>query len=321
MNTFNENPVKYRPFSERTPDNQYENLLGDLLKYGDKKTSFHAQAIENANSGHQYCLEIPSRTLQFYVPNGAPITPLRDLGDSGIFGAIGEMLAFINGERTLEGLIKYGCPKSFWANSLTKEKCDVWELKEGDLGPGSYGPNFTALPTHNGNTFNQITALSNQIKNNPFARTNLISSWYAPLDMGDKTQNSPRKVVVAPCHGNMIQCDTMDNRNMHMTVYQRSADSPVGLVYNLTEWFAFGMMVAYLGNLNFTWYSHVLPDPQIYDIQFDQVKELLKREPRCLPSLYLKPKRKITNLTDFRKEDFEINDYFPHPKMKISSVV
>lgn len=311
--------VFYKPYSERKPDAQYENLLRDLFD-GHKKTSFHPKAKENAGSGHEYCLELPCRNLQFYVPNGAPITPIRDLG-KGIFGSIGEMIGFINGARRLHELMEYGCPESFWKPSVTKEKCAVWGLEEGDLGPGSYGPNFTKLPTPDGNTFNQITALNNQIIANPSARTNLISSWYPPLDMGDKTQGSPRKVVVAPCHGNLIQVDVMDDGSMHMTVYQRSSDSPVGLVYNLTQWFAFGLMVAYIGDLKFTWYTHVLPNPQIYDIQFEAVRELLKRETRALPSLYLRPKGSRKQLTDFRMEDFEIEDYFPHLKMKIPSVV
>lgn len=311
--------VHYKPYTERIPDNQYSNLLKELF-LGEKKTSFHSSAKENMGSGHEYCLELPARMLQFPVSNGAPITPIRDLG-KGIFGAIGEMLGFINGARTLDELLSYGCPKKFWKDSVTKEKCEVWGLEEGDLGPGSYGPNFTALPTHTGGTFNQITALNNQIIAKPKARTNIISSWYAPLDIGDVSQKSPRRVVVAPCHGNIIQCDVMDNMNMHMTVYQRSSDSPVGLVYNLTEWFAFGMMVAYIGNLNFTWYTHMLPNPQIYDIQFDAVNKLLAREVRVLPSLYLRPKGERKQLVDFRKEDFEIEDYYPHEKMDIPSVV
>lgn len=316
----NKEPVIYKPFTERTPDTQYANLLSEIMDTGDRKTSYHAKAKENVGSGHVYCLELKARMLQFDTSNGAPITTIRDLGND-IYGAIGEMVGFINGARTLDELVKFGCPRYFWEPSVTKEKCVTWGLEKGDLGPGSYGPTFTNLPTHGGRTFNQVTAFNNQIKNYPFSRTNVLSSWYAPLALGDFTQDSPRNVVVAPCHGNWIQCDVMDNRNMHMTVVQRSADSPLGLVYNLTQWYAFGMMTAYLGNLNFTWYTHMLPDPQIYDIQFESVKKLLQRESRTLPSLYLRPKRKIEKLTDFRKEDFEVEDYFPHPKMKVPSVV
>ncbi len=323
--------VIYKPYTERVPDSQYDTLLRDLLysETREKKTSYHSQAKENKGSGHEYCFELPCRTLQFQVSNGAPITTLRNLGKFGILGSIGEMLGFINGARTLKELVSHGCPEVFWAPSVTKEKCAVWGLKEGDLGPGSYGETLTRLhvPTpwwmfwKKYKTFNQITALNNQIQNNPKARTNLIGSWYAPLAMGDKTQGFPRRVVVAPCHANLLQFDTMDNKNMHMTVYQRSADSPVGLAYNPIEWFAFGMMVAYIGNLNFTWYTHVLPNPQIYDIQFEVVEKLLQRSPGRLPSLYLRPKGERKQLTDFRVEDFELQDYHPHEKERVPSVV
>lgn len=312
--------VHYKPYTERLPDDQYEKLIRSILENGKQKTSFHAQANENKESGHKFCLETPGKMLQYYIPNGVPITPVRDLSAS-YRGAIGEMIGFINGARTLKELMFYGCPKIFWDRWVTKEKCDIWGLEEGDLGPGSYGPMFTALPMFDGRTFNQVSALERQMKRNPFARTNLISSWYTPLAMGDKAQGSPRNVVVAPCHGNIIQFDVMNDRTMHMTVYQRSSDVPVGLVLNLTEWVAFGMMVAYIADLKFEWYTHFLPNPQIYDIQFDALREILQREARPLPSLYLQPEREIVSLTDFRKTDFILEDYNPHPKMFIPSVV
>lgn len=312
--------VHYKPQSERTPDSQYESLLLKILSQGNKKTSFHAKAEENKNTGHEYCLETQGHMLQYYLPYGVPITPIRDLSDS-YKGAIGEIVGFINGARTLKELVSFGCPKIFWERWVTKEKCEVWGLSEGDLGPGSYGPMLTALPMLDGKTFNQVSALEAQMKRNPFARTNLITTWYTPLAMGDKEQGSPRNVVVAPCHGNIIQFDVMDDRTMNMTVYQRSADTPVGLVLNLSEWVAFGMMVSYIANLKFEWYTHFLPNPQIYDIQIDAVKELLERPARTLPSLYLRPNREITSLVDFRKTDFVLEDYDPHPKMFIPSVV
>ncbi len=312
--------IDYRLPGERKPDNQYENLLSNVISHGKQKTSYHAKVQTNKDDGHKYCLESPGQMLQYYLPNGVPITPVRDLSSS-YKGAIGEMVGFINGARTLEELMSFGCPKIFWERWVTKEKCDVWGLAEGDLGPGSYGSILTGMPMLDGRTFNQVSALEKQMLKNPFARTNLITTWYTPLAMGDAEQGSPRNVVVAPCHGNIIQFDTMDDRTMNMTVYQRSADTPVGLVLNLSEWVAFGMMVAYIANLKFEWYTHFLPNPQIYDIQFEAVEKLLQREARTLPSLYLRPGREIKSLIDFRKSDFILEDYDPHQKMFIPSVV
>lgn len=314
------NIVPYKPFKNRTPDSQYEAILADVLKNGKKKTSMHAKLPENAGSGHKYCLELPGRMLSYDLSNGVPILPIRDLGTM-YKGTIGEVVAFINGAQTLDELQKFGCPKVFWDRWVTKEKCDIFGLPEGDLGPGSYGAVLTKMPLSDGRTFNQVGALMQQMKHNPFARTNLITTWYPPFAMGDIEQGVRRQVVVAPCHGNMVQFDVMDDRSTHMALYQRSADMPVGVVLNLTEWVAFGMMVAYLCDLTLTHYTHYLPDPQVYDIQREKVEELLLRAPARLPSLYLRPEREITDITDFRKEDFVLEDYYPHPKMIIPTAI
>lgn len=333
------NIVHYKPFNQRVPDTQYRDLLEELLRDGKKKTSKHASLSQNQGSGHKYCHELPCRILSYDLAEGVPIIPIRDLGNMWR-GAIGEVVGFINGARTLKELVNYGCPPGFWRDWVTEEKCSVWGLNEGDLGRGSYGQTLTSMPMfdisemnflHKFITlfkalfgikkFDQILALERQLKENPFARTNLISTWYPPLALGDKYQDSPRNVVVAPCHGNMIQIDVMDDRSMHMTVYQRSADTPVGLGLNLAEWVAFGMMVAYIANLKFVRYSHVLPNPQIYDIQFGCVEELIARTPLPLPSLYLRPEKEKTSLKSFRKEDFVLEDYYPHPKMKIPALI
>ena len=312
--------VRYKPFDARTVDTQYPDLLNQIVQTGGRKTSIHAQLPENKNSGHSFCLEVSGAVLRYPLANGAPISPIRDLGNLWQ-GAIGEIIGFTNGARTLEELEHYGCPKQFWEKWVTKEKCDNFGLAEHDLGPGSYGAILTAMPTKDGGTFNQIDALVKQMQRNPILRTNYISTWYAPYALGDKTQNSPRKVVVAPCHGNLVQFNVFDNNEMHMVHAQRSADTPVGLVLNMTEWVSFGMMVAYMTNLNFTEYIHMLPNAQIYDIQLDVVEELIARPPTKLPSLYLRPKRKITSIFDFRKEDFELEDYFPHGKVKIPTAI
>lgn len=315
--------VTYKPYTERTPDHQYESLLRDLIENGEKKTSIHASLPENVGSGHKFCLELPGRMLQYNLSNGAPITTFRDLDKYHLWnGAIGEIVGFINGARTLEELVSFGCPPKFWDRWVTAEKCAKWGLVPGDLGPGSYGPILTAMPMLDGRTFNQIEALMKAMTRDPLGRTNLLTTWYPPLALGDKDQESQRNVVVAPCHGNIVQFDVMDNMTMNMSVYQRSSDVPVGLVLNLCEWVSFGMKVAYLVGTRLSYYTHFLPNPQIYDIQIPIVQKMLDaQEARRLPSLYLDPQKKIRHITEFRKEDFVLSEYDPHPWTQIPTAI
>ena len=306
---------------KRTPDTQYETLLRKIVREGKKKTTIHASLPENAGSEHKFCLELSGETLKYDLSNGVPILPIRDLSKS-FRGAIGEIVAFINGARTLEDLKKFGCPEIFWERWVTKEKCAGLGLPEHDLGDGSYGAVLTATPMPNGKTFDQIDALVKQMQRKPFLRTHLITTWYAPYDLSDIEQGAPRKVMVAPCHGNMVMFNVYpDQKEMDMVHVQRSADVPVGLPLNLTEWVAFGMMVAYMTGLKLKTYSHMLPNPQIYDIQLPQIEEMLAREPRRLPTLYLRPNREIKSVKDFRREDFVLEDYEPHEKIIVKAVI
>ena len=310
--------IPYKPVADRVVDTQYEDLLRTILEKGKKKVTIHSKLAENKDSGNSYCLELSGMMLKYDLTNGVPVLPIRDLGKS-YKAAIGEIVAFINGAQTLEELKKFGCPEIFWDRWVTKEKCEIFGLPEHDLGDGSYGAVLARMPFPGG-TFNQIQAMIKQMQHAPYLRTHAISTWYGPYALGDIEQGSPRKVVVAPCHGDWVQFNVFE-KEMHMIHLQRSADAPVGLVLNLTEWIAFGMMVAHMTGLTFTEYTHYLPNPQIYDIQVDAVKELLSREPRKLPSLYLRPNRQIDSIFDFRKEDFVLEDYNPHDKMTIPTPI
>jgi thymidylate synthase len=304
--------MNYTPFDQRKPDTQYEDLLRDILKNGKKKTPIHASLPENKDSGHQYCLELSGRMLSYDLSNGIPLIPLRQIGWKG---CIGEVVAFINGAHTLEDLEKFGCPRIFWERWVTKEKCENFGLPEHELGPGSYGPILTAIPMPGGKTFDQVEAVVRQMKKAPHLRTHVLTTWYPPYALGDTEQDSPRKVMVAPCHGNWIQFNVFDNKEMEMVLVQRSADIHIGLPINLMEWVAFGFMVAHVTGLNFTKYVHMLPNPQIYDIQIPEIEKLLEEPPRRLPSLYLRPDREVSSVKDFRREDFVVEDYHPGAKM------
>lgn len=313
--------ISYKPYEERTPDRQYHDLLIAIREHGKDKVPVHARLEENKGTGHQSSRELSGYMLQYDLSNGFPLLPIRNLRKATL-GVLGEILGFLNGGRTLSELESYGMPKFFWESWVTKEKCERFGLEEGDLGLGSYGQTLRKMPTPNGE-FDQILALERNMKAAPYLRTHVMSTWNAPYALGDMEQGFPRKVVVAPCHGNFVHFILLDEqKELQMTHTQRSADAPVGLQFNLVEWAAVGMMFAHILGYTFTKYTHFLSNPHIYDVQNEAVDELLKREPRRLPTVTLEPDREVKHVFDFKPEDFKISDdYEPHSWLKIPTPI
>lgn len=313
--------VDYLPFEKRTPDYQYQELLKKIKTTGKDKMPIHARLNENANSGHQNSKEITGAMLQYDMENGFPVLTERDLSKS-FYGAIGELIAFLNGQSTLSGLKEFGCPSIFWKDWVTKEKCANFGLEEGDLGDGSYGASLKYFQSTKGK-FDQVTAVQRQMEKAPFLRTHVLTTWNPPLSMGDEQQGFKREVVVAPCHGNFVHFVLFDKqKELEMTHTQRSADVPVGLQLNLIEWSALGLMVAHLLGYKFTKYTHFISNPHYYDVQNESVDKILSIKPGAFPTVKLKPNRKVTRIQDFRKEDFVLEDYKPtEPWFKIPTPI
>ncbi len=312
--------IDYKPVSERVPDMQYQNLLKQIKEEGIDKVPIHARLNENTGTGHQNSREITGAMLQFDLANGFPVLTERDLSKS-FKGSIGELVAFVNGQTTLSGLKEYGCPEIFWKDWVTKEKCEKFGLTQGDLGAGSYGGSLGQFQSATG-SFDQITAVQRQMEKMPFLRTHVISTWNPPLSMGDPEQGFDRKVVVAPCHGNFVHFVIFDDqKEVQMTHTQRSADVPVGLQFNLIEWSALGLMVAHLLGYKFTKYTHFLSNPHYYDVQSEAVDQILTITPAIFPTVTLAPDRDVHRIQDFRKEDFVLSDYDPHPWFKIPTPI
>ncbi|MDR3583380.1 MAG: thymidylate synthase [Candidatus Pacebacteria bacterium] len=312
--------IDYIPYNERTPDFQYQELLKKIKTTGKDKVPIHVRLSENAASGHQNSKEITGAMLQFKMSNGFPVLTERDLSKS-FYGAIGELVAFLNGQSTLGGLKEYGCPEVFWKDWVTKEKCAIFGLPEGDLGEGSYGASLGHFRSAKGE-FDQVSAVQRQMEKAPFLRTHVLTTWNPPLSMGDEAQGFKRQVVVAPCHGNFIHFVLFDEqKELEMTHTQRSADVPVGLQLNLIEWSALGLMVAHLLGYKFTKYTHFLSNPHYYDIQAESVDKILSIKPKPFPTVTLRTDRDVTRLQDFRKEDFLLDDYEPEAWFKIPTPI
>jgi thymidylate synthase len=155
-----------------------------------------------------------------------------------------------------------------------------------------------------------------QIRTNPNSRRHIVSAWNPDVLPDERV--SPQENVkagraaLASCH-TLFQFYVADGK-LSCQLYQRSADSPVGLVFNIAQYSLLTHMVAQQCDLepgDFIWTGG---DCHIYMNQFDGVREQLSREPRPLPKLVIK--RKPASILEYRFEDFEIVDYDPHPPIK-----
>jgi len=295
--------VQYRPYLERTPDIQYQDLLRRVRTEGIYTKN------EFQTNGTYTSVTLPK--MVFPLSNGVPLITERRCGFWR--KPIAEIIGFINGARTLDQLRQYGGEKtwaSWWATWVTAQKCADFGLEEGDLGPGSYGAAFHDFPMPDGSTFNQWEHLIREIHDFPWLRTHKITAWipyYALQHKGLK-----RKVVVAPCHGD-VQVTILDKK-LYLQMDQRSCDTIVGLPSNLIQYAAITLMVAQVTGYEAHTYVHNVRDGQVYENQLDWCDELLNRPPKAFPTLRITDST-IKDLFAFRPEHFELTDYDAHPAM------
>lgn len=298
--------IDYYPFGLRTEDTQYRTLLMQISVYGDEVDT-QQEYPARRRLGH---------LMRFGLRNGFPIITERDLVSepSQFKFAIAELCAFLNGARHLSEMKKFGC--GWWARWVTAEKCKKRGLEAGDLGPGSYGAAWRNFPTVEGKPFDQIQTLIEQIEEMPHLRTLRVTNWipqYIP-----RGKNWTQKVVVAPCHGDFrIDIDTR-RREMSLVHTQRSADAPVGLVFNIIQYAALLMMIAQVTGYTphelvyFVDNGHIFlkkeSDPDCPG-QMQDVEKLLATPPGKFPTVTLDPD--VKNLFDFRPEHFKVDDYYP----------
>jgi len=288
-------------------DTQYRELLQKILDHGERtNTQLETDAITLMAPG----------SMRFKLAEGFPMITERNMAPKESERlqvtiwrqAIAEIISFINGARTLKELESYGC--YWWAPWGTEAKCHKRGLETGDLGPGSYGAAFHDFPTVDGGGYNQFKNIIEQMKELPHLRTHFITPWVPQYIIRGKGKT--QKVVVAPCHG-WLHFRVLDNKlTVHM--FQRSGDVPIGVPSNMVQYGALTMMLAQVLDVEPYEYIHTISDAHIYVDQVDAVKTMLEREPRPLPKMRLT--NPTTDLFAFRKDDFELSDYNPHPGIK-----
>lgn len=179
-------------------------------------------------------------------------------------------------------------------------------MKWGDLGP-VYGVQWRKWPDGRGGTIDQIADVIEQIKTNPNSRRLIVTAWNAAeIDEIVQTGGLP------PCHS-LFQFYVADGK-LSLHLYQRSADTFLGVPFNIASYSLLLSMIAQVTDLEPGEFVHTLADTHIYLNHLDQVNEQLSREPRPLPKLKLNPS--IKNIDDFTFDDIELVDYDPHPPIK-----
>lgn len=309
----------------RTPDYQYGELLERIMHRG-------RPALSGMDAGST---EILGATMVFDIANGFPLITQRDLTRGTtpqiienyqskpelrpiagpVKQALGEIIAFMNGARTQEELEAYGC--KFWAPWTSDEpKARKRGLELGDLGPGSYGAAFHDFPSDDPTdegSFNQFGAMIEQIKARPELRTHIVTPFIPSLI--SRAPGRQQKVLVVPCHGLQHYNIDVENREISLVHWQRSADAPVGLPFNMAHYAALLMMVGQITGYAPRELVFQISNGHVYDQHKEVVEELISREPLPFPKVTIDPD--VKSLEDFRPEHFMIEDYQAHPPINM----
>ena len=266
---------------------QYLDLLQDILDNGATKS-------DRTGTG---TFSVFGRQYRHDLAQGFPLLTTKKLHLKSI---INELIWFLNGDTNTRWLKENGV--SIW---------DDWATEEGDLGP-IYGAQWTAWPTRDGETINQIDYVVDCLRNNPDSRRILFHGWnveYLP-DERLSPQDNVRagRMALPPCH--LLYQFYVANGVLSAQLLIRSSDSFLGLPYNTASLAVLTMMLAQQCDLEAGEIIICTGDSHIYSNHLEQVKEQLGREPRKLPQLRIL--RKPATIYDYRFEDFELQDYHPH---------
>lgn len=291
--------------ANRRPALQYRTVLAQVLSSG----------LTVPTSQGPEALTLMQQTMAFPMAQGFPMVTERSV--RGFWRKpIDELCAFINGARTAAQLAAFGC--DWWAEWTTEEKTVPKGLEVGDMGPGSYGAAFHDFPTADGGTFDQFTHLVEQLRERPHDRTHFVTPWIPQYQA--RGAGKVRKTAIAPCHG-WVHVRVL-NSQIHLHMFQRSGDLPIGVPSNMIQYAALLLMLSQLTGFEPAAYYHTISDAHIYEDQVPYVNEMLSREPRTLPTVLLNAEgRKISDIHDFRGSHFDLTDYDPHAGMRIPVAV
>ena len=254
---------------------QYLSLLNRILTEGATKT-------DRTGTG---TMSVFGNQMRFNLADGFPLLTTKKLHLKSI---IYELLWFLRGDTNVHYLQEHGV--RIW---------NEWADENGDLGP-VYGHQWRSWPDYNGGTLDQIQNVLDLIRNHPDSRRMIVSAWN-PAEV--------EQMALPPCHC-LFQFYVADGK-LSLQLYQRSADTFLGVPFNIASYALLLQMMAQVSGLEPGEFIHTTGDTHLYLNHLDQARLQLTRTPRPLPKMRINPD--VKNLFDFHYEDFQLEGYDPWP--------
>lgn len=256
----------------------YQELLKYILKNGVSKS-------DRTGTGTVSCF---GYQMRFDLSEGFPLLTTKKVHLRSI---IHELLWFLQGDTNI--------------NYLKEHKVRIWDEwadENGDLGP-VYGKQWRSWTKPDGTTVDQISNLINTIKTNPDSRRMIVNAW----NVGELGE-----MALTPCHC-LFQFYVAEGK-LSCQLYQRSADTFLGVPFNIASYALLTMMIAQVCNLEAGEFIHSFGDVHLYNNHLEQANLQLQRTPRSLPKMILN--KEVSDIFSFTFEDFTLVDYDPHPHIK-----
>lgn len=254
---------------------QYLDLLDRILREGTLKGDRTGTGTVSL-FGHQ---------MRFNLEEGFPLLTTKKLHFKSI---VYELLWFLKGDTNVRYLQEHGV--RIW---------NEWADENGELGP-VYGHQWRAWPDYAGGAIDQISNVVDQLRNNPDSRRMIVCAWNVA---------EVERMALPPCH-TLFQFYVADGR-LSLQLYQRSADTFLGVPFNIASYALLLLMMAQVTGLKPGEFIHTTGDTHIYTNHLEQVKLQLTRTPRPLPRVWLNPE--VKSIFDFQYEDIRLEDYDPWP--------
>jgi thymidylate synthase len=265
-----------------------ENIFSDMVQYLDLLRLVLDKGKFKGDRTGTGTYAVFGAQARFPLREGFPLLTTKKLHLKSI---IYELLWFLRGETNIKYLKEHGV--TIW---------DEWADEDGNLGR-VYGAQWCDWRTTDGRSINQIDQVIAQIKSNPESRRHIVTAW---------NPGEVDKMALPPCHA-MFQFFVQEGE-LSCQLYQRSADLFLGVPFNIASYALLTMMMAQVCDLKPGDFVHTFGDLHLYSNHLEQAKEQLSREPRPLPQMKLNPN--VKNIHDFRFEDFQLENYNPHPAIK-----